>query len=103
MDLMHLPRKPNRRFSLAVALVGLLLNSPTLRAAHYIVPPGAATVDAGANSGAGDLVHPVRIQTVYGSSLFANGPMLIQQLRYCPSAFYGQVFLPDRGPALRAG
>ena len=76
----------------AVLWASLFLSPGAAFAASYIVPPGAATVDAGANSGAGDLVHTVRDQTVYSGFMFTNGPMLIQELRYRPSAVYGSAF-----------
>lgn len=70
----------------------LTLAPSVAKADSYIVPPGRKETDAGVFSGAGDLVQSMRIQTVYASSLFTNGPMLIYEMRYRPSAVYGFAF-----------
>jgi hypothetical protein len=68
-----------------------VLTEQSASSATYVAPPAWLNVDG--NNGAGDLVHTVHIQTVYARSLFTNtGPMLIQEIRYRPSATYGRAF-----------
>jgi hypothetical protein len=84
---------PRVKYLRCVALLLLcgVLTSHSASSATYVAPPAWLNVDG--NNGAGDLVHTVRIQTVYASSLFTNtGLMLIQEIRYRPSATYGVAF-----------
>jgi hypothetical protein len=76
---------------LLLLFCGMFLTEPNCYSATYTAPPAWLGVDA--NNGAGDIVHTVHIQTVYARSLFTNtGPMLIQEIRYRPSATYGVAF-----------
>src|SRR5436190_21318397 len=73
------------------SLIACLFLADLARAATYVAPPAFLNTDGG--SGAGDIHHTIRIQTVYAGSLFTNtGPMLIQEIRYRPSATVGFAF-----------
>src|SRR5262245_29201205 len=56
----------------------------------FVVPPASQNVDG--QNGAGDLHHTVHIQTIYAGSMFGAGPILIQEVRFRPSALYGYAF-----------
>src|SRR5216110_1058967 len=78
-----------QRFS--IALIGVAAAAAIVApAAALVIPPAYENADAG--GGAGDLVHTVRIQTLYSASFFSNGPVVIQELRFRPSAVYGFAF-----------
>ena len=76
--------------SLVIAL-GALGTAFRISAASLVLPPEYQNVDAA--NGAGDLIQQFRMQTIYSSTYFSNsGPILIQELRYRPSAKHGYPF-----------
>ena len=68
-------------------LVRLALCVGESRAATLVVPTASQNVDG--QAAAGDLRHTVHIQTVYGAANFPAGQIMIQELRYRPSALAG--------------
>jgi len=55
-----------------------------------VMPVAAASEEGG--SGSGLLRQVIRLQHVYAATGFPSGPILIQELRFRPSATYGQSF-----------